>query len=77
MIHPGHLSCLAADKSAARFNAPLCDAFDNLSRYRDIQLATRKVVKEVQGLSPLYDEIVHRHGDEVDTYYQTFFQKKI
>ena len=66
VIHAGHLGGLAADERAARLPAALGDPGDDLARRRHIELAGREIVEEEQRLGALDDEIVDRHGDEID-----------
>ena len=66
MIHAGHLGGLAADEGAARLPAAFGDAGDHIARLFDLELAGGEIVEEEQRLGPLHDEVVDRHGDEID-----------
>ena len=42
------------------------DTCNHLARLLDVELAAGEVVQEKQRFGPLDNEIVHRHGDEID-----------
>ena len=65
-IDAGHLGRLAADQRAARVLAAGGDAGDHGGAGLRRQPAAGIVVEEEQRLGALHDEVVHRHGDEVD-----------
>ena len=46
--------------------AALRDPFDHVGSEGDVELAAGVVIKEVQRLCPLHEQIVHRHGYQVD-----------
>ena len=66
MVHAGHLGGLAADQRAAGLAAAVGDAGDDFRGGLHVELAGGVIVEEKQGLGALHDEVVHRHGDEVD-----------
>ncbi len=66
LIHARHFCGLTADERAAGLLAALCNALDHLRRDGDVELAAAVVVKEVQRLRALHEQVVHRHSDEVD-----------
>jgi hypothetical protein len=62
LVHPVHLSCLSADEGTARLLTAHSDALHHLSSDCDVELPTAIVVKEVQRLGTLHDQIVDAHG---------------
>lgn len=62
LVHPGHLSCLSADEGTARLLTAHGDALHHLSSDCDVELTATVVVKEVQRLGTLHDQIVDGHG---------------
>ena len=66
LIDAGHLSRLAADQRAARLPARCRDALDHRRADLGIELAAGKIVEEEQRFGALHDEVVDRHGDEID-----------
>ena len=67
LVHPGHLSRLSADEGTARLLAASSDALHHLSSDCDFKLATAVVVKEIQRLGTLHDQIVDGHGHQINT----------
>src|SRR6185312_11988505 len=65
-VDPRHLSSLAADQRAAGLPAALGDAFDDLGTDLRVELAGGEVVEKEQRLGALHDQVVDRHGDQVD-----------
>jgi len=61
-VYPGHLSCLSADEGTSRLLTARGDALHHLNSDCDVELATAVVVKEVQRLGTLHDQIVDGHG---------------
>ena len=66
LIDAGHFRGLAADQRAAGLAAGRGDAFDHFRPDRRIELAAGEIVEKEQRLGALHDEIVDRHGDEID-----------
>ena len=66
LIQARHLRGLAADQGAPRLPAALRHAFDHACPDLGIELSTGEIVQEKQRFRPLHDEIVDRHGDEID-----------
>jgi hypothetical protein len=62
MVHPGHLSCLSADEGTARLLTAHSDSLHHLSSDRDVEFAAAVVIKEVERLGTLHDQIVDGHG---------------
>ena len=68
MVHAGHFGGLAANERAAGLLAAIGDAGDDLRRGLHVQLSGCVIVEEKQRLGTLHHEVVHRHGDKVDTH---------
>ena len=66
LIEARHLGGLAADQRAAGFTAALRDARDHRRADIGIEPRTGEVIEKEERLRALHDEIVDRHGDEVD-----------
>src|ERR1043165_1432110 len=66
LVQAGHLGGLSADQRAARCAATCGDSFHDLRTDLRRKFSSRKVVEEEQRLGALHDQIVHRHGNEVD-----------
>ncbi len=66
MIDAGHFRGLAADQGAADLAAGRRDAFHHIGADRRIELAAGEIVEKEQRLGALHDEIVDRHGDQID-----------
>ena len=66
VIHARHFGGFAADQGAARLLAAIGNARDHLARGCYVQFPRGVIIKEEQRFSALYNQIVHRHGDEVD-----------
>jgi hypothetical protein len=65
-VHPRHLGSLATDERAPSLTASLCDALYNLRRHGNVELAAPVVVEKIQRFRSLHQQVVDRHGDEVD-----------
>jgi hypothetical protein len=72
VVHSRHLGRLTPDQGATGLETPLGDPSDDVGSDGHVELGARKVVQEVQRLGSLNDEIINRHGDEVDTYKKCF-----
>jgi len=68
VVHSRHLSGLSTDESTSSVEASGGDTLDDGSSDVDVELGARKVVEEVERLGSLDDQVVDRHGDEVDSY---------
>ncbi len=66
LIEARHLGGLAADQRAVRLPAALGDALDDPRADVRLEFSTGKVVEKKQRLGALHDEVVDRHGDEID-----------
>ncbi len=66
MVHAGHLGGLPADEGTPGLHASVRDALDDTRGGLDVELAAGEVVKEVQRLRTLHQEVVHGHRHEVD-----------
>lgn len=67
MVHSRHLSGLSTDESTSSIETSSGDTLDDGSSDVDVELGARKVVKEVERLGSLNDQIVDRHSDEVNS----------
>ena len=66
LIHAGHFGGLAADQGAARLAAGGGDAGNDFGADLRIELAAGEIIEKEQRLRPLHDQVVDRHGDEID-----------
>ncbi len=66
-IETRHLGGLAADKSASGLPAAFGDPRHDGRRDVGVQAPGREIVEEEERFGALDDEIVHAHGDQVDT----------
>ena len=66
LVEARHLGGLAADQCAFRLPAAFGHAFDDGRTHLGLELSTGEVVEKEQRLGALHDEIVDRHGDEID-----------
>ena len=67
VVHSRHLSGLSTDESTSSVETASGDTLDDGSSDVDVELGARKVVEEVERLGSLNDQIVDRHGDEIDS----------
>jgi|GEM_PF-833421 len=67
VIKPRHLGRLPADQRASSLPAPLGNAGDHGASRREVELVAGEIVEEEERLRSLHDEIVDRHGDEIDS----------
>ncbi len=65
-VHARHFGGFPADQRAAGLPASGGDAFDDLGRGGDVELAARVIVEEEQRLGPLGQDVVHAHRHEID-----------
>ena len=66
LIDARHFRGLAADQRATRLAACRRDAFHHRRTDRRIELAASEIIEEKQWLGALHDEVIDRHGDEID-----------
>lgn len=66
-IHAGHFRRFAADQGATGDTAAVRDSGHDSLCDAVFQLTGGEIIEEEQGLSALNDEVVHAHGDKVDT----------
>ena len=66
MIDAGHFRRLATDQRASGLAAGRRDAFHDGRADHGVELAAGKIVEKEQGLGALHDEIIDRHGNEID-----------
>ena len=67
MIHARHLSGFTTDQRTTRLFAAFGNTGDHPGGSIDIQFAGRVIVEEEEGLSTGDHQVVHTHGDEVNT----------
>src|SRR5690606_34403331 len=67
-VHAGHFSRFAADQGASGQLAALGNAADNAGGGIDRQLAAGEVIKKIQRLGALHQNVVDAHGDQVYTH---------
>jgi hypothetical protein len=67
VVHTGHLGGLTSNEGATGIEASGGDTLDDGGGRLDVERGASEVVEEVERLGTLNDEVVDRHGDEVDT----------
>ena len=66
LVEVGHLGGLAAQQGAAGLPAAFGNAFDQRGGLFGLELAHGEVIEEEEGAGAGDQQIVHRHGDQVD-----------
>lgn len=66
VVHPGHLRRLPSDQGATRLQATLGDPGNDIGSDGHVELGAREIVQKIERFGSLDDEVVDRHGDEVD-----------
>jgi len=71
MVKRRHLGGFTSNERTTRFQTSIGDTLDDIGSGRYFEVATGIVIEEEEGFSTLNNEIVDRHGNEIDTYART------